>query len=128
MRNHNLAFTTWLPRLLAIASLAYLMLFSFDAFSTGAPVGEMILGFLLHNIPTILLGAVVALAWEHEWAGGTVFGLAGVAYIADLAFGRGFQTYMLTWVLAISGPALLVSAAYWFAWRRRVASRSAATE
>ena len=69
----------WLARAAAVLAILYLSLFSLDIFSSGAPVGAMLLGFLIHNIPSLILIIILVIAWRFEIAGGILFLLACVA-------------------------------------------------
>ena len=69
----------WLPRILAIVSILFMMIFSLDAFGGNEPFGRKILGFLLHNIPAFILIIVLIIAWEYEIIGGVIFILIFIA-------------------------------------------------
>lgn len=69
----------WSPRILSILAILFMIMFSFDAFGGNAPVGKKLLGFLMHNIPAIILTGVLLLAWKWEAVGGVLFLLAAIA-------------------------------------------------
>ena len=68
----------WLPRLLAIISLLFMTVFSFDEFGGEESFGLKMMGFLVHNIPVLILVAILIIAWKWELAGGALFILASV--------------------------------------------------
>lgn len=111
---------TWLPRILSFAFMGFLMLFSFDVFAPDVSVGQALLGFLMHNIPVIVLAVIVALAWRREWVGAVIFAAAGFLYAALLISDKGLRDYTPSWIAIISVPALAVGVAYWIAWRQRI--------
>jgi hypothetical protein len=59
--------------------IAFLSLFSFDVFEEGTGLGQEILAFLLHMIPSFVLIILLIIAWKHELAGGIVIALMGLA-------------------------------------------------
>lgn len=101
------------PRVLAIGVALFLMLFSFDVFGPGLSVWEMALGFLIHNIPSILLALVIWVSWKRPWIGAVLTIVLGFAYII---LTRGNQP--LVAYLAISGPLFLTGILYLLSWRQ----------
>jgi hypothetical protein len=114
-------FLLWTPRLLLIAFALFLVIFSFDVFEEGKSVTEIVLGFVLHNIPTMLLGVLVFVAWRREWVGALVCLLLAVAYIAWF-WGR----FPLSTYFIMAGTLFLVGALYAVNWqfRKRTAGES----
>lgn len=66
----------WTPRVLAILALLFMLMFSFDVFEENAPFGRKMLGFLIHNIPVLILTVFLIIAWFQELIGGMLFILA----------------------------------------------------
>jgi hypothetical protein len=66
-------FLIWVPRVLGILFILFVSLFSLDVFGTGAGFWDTLLAFVMHNIPTFLLLAVLLLAWRWEWIGAVGF-------------------------------------------------------
>lgn len=66
----------WIPRVLAIISILFMAMFSLDVFGGNESFGMKLLGFLVHNIPVLILTAVLIVAWKWEIAGGILFILA----------------------------------------------------
>jgi len=69
----------WIARILCIAAIAFIGMFSLDEFSSDHTLLQQIGGFLMHNIPTFILIAVLILSWKKELAGGILFVLLGLA-------------------------------------------------
>ena len=68
----------WLPRVLAILTILFFTLFSLDVFAEHASFLDIVMGLLMHNIPTIILVAALVVAWKHEIIGGWAFILLGI--------------------------------------------------
>ena len=66
----------WIPRILALIFILIMLMFSLDVFNAGESLGRMMLGFLVHNIPVLILLAILIIAWNWETAGGILFILA----------------------------------------------------
>ena len=104
-------FIFWTPRILSILFLMFLVLFSFDVFGQGYGFWGTLLAFFMHNIPVLVLLAVLIISWKHEIVGGVVFILAGLFYITSLTITsiiNGFEWYYIVWSLNIAGPALFI--------------------
>ena len=104
----------WAPRLLLILVALFLIVFSFDVFQEGKSATQIGIAFLLHNVPSMILGLTVYLAWRREWIGSVACVVLAVAWIA-WAWGR----FPLVTYIAIAGPPLLIAALYAVNWRLR---------
>lgn len=104
----------WTPRLLLLAFALFLIIFSFDVFEEGKSAMNIAAEFMLHNIPTLLLGLLVYVAWRREWIGALVCLLLAVAYIA-WSWGR----FPLSVYFVMAGPLFLIAALYFVNWRFR---------
>jgi hypothetical protein len=69
----------WVPRILTIIAILFMLLFSFDSFSGNESLGKKMLGFLMHNIPVLILTGVLVIAWKWEVIGGILFIIAAIA-------------------------------------------------
>jgi hypothetical protein len=81
----------WMARVLCVLALAFISLFALDVFSEGAGLGQKIVAFLLHMIPSFVLIIALIIAWKHELVGGiliTLIGLAGSTFIYSLNYRR----------------------------------------
>lgn len=63
----------WFPRILAILTILFMIMFSFDSFGGESPAGKQLLGFLMHNIPAFVLIIALVIAWKHGITGGGLF-------------------------------------------------------
>lgn len=66
----------WIPHVLAIVSILFMGMFSLDVFGGNESIGMKMLGFLIHNIPVVIVTAILIVAWKWEVAGGILFILA----------------------------------------------------
>jgi hypothetical protein len=66
-----------LPRILSIFAIGFISLFALDSFEHGT-LGEQILAFLLHMIPSLVLTIILAIAWKWELIGGILYILLGI--------------------------------------------------
>ena len=115
-------FIYWTPRILSILFLLFLTLFSFDVIQPGLRLWQIALGFFMHNIPVLVLLAVLIISWKHEIVGGIVFILAGLFYITSLTITsiiNGFEWYYIVWSLNIAGPALFIGILFLIGWFKK---------
>lgn len=71
----------WLARILGILFALFLSLFAFDVFGMEGSLGEKIVGFLIHLVPTYLVLIAVAIGWRWPWMGGLLFFALGALYL-----------------------------------------------
>lgn len=110
-------FVFWTPRILSIIFIAFLALMSLDVFDAGRSSREVLVGLFIHNIPALILLAVLVISWKREIAGGVVFILAGFLYIFFAMKKAGDWRMALAWSVQISGIAFLIGGfflANWF--------------
>jgi hypothetical protein len=69
----------WIPRILTIVSILFMTMFSFDVFGGNESFGMKMLGFLMHNIPVLIMIVVLIIAWKWELAGGILFIVASIS-------------------------------------------------
>ena len=106
------------PRLLLIIFALFLVIFSFDVFEEGKSAYEMGIGFVMHNIPSLILGLIVFTAWRREWIGALACLLLANAWTI-WAWGRfPVENYFLNYFF-MSGPLFLVATLYAANWRLR---------
>jgi hypothetical protein len=99
--------------------LLFLSLFSLDVIQPGLGFWEIVLGLLMHNIPTFILLILVLVAWKYEIVGGIAFILAGLLYILMLSTSSSFEWYMLSWSIIIAGPAFFISILFFINWKNK---------
>ena len=114
MNKHR--FIYWAPRLISIAFLLFLSLFSLDVFEMTNGFWPTVLALFMHNLPTLVLLIVLLIAWRHELVGVIFYLLAGLLYIT-LLVRQPFEWYYLAWAATIAGPAFLISYLFWLGWR-----------
>lgn len=116
-------FVYWPPRILGIMFVLWLMLFSLDIFDSNYGFWGTILGLFIHNIPALILLAVLIISWKYEIVGGIVFILAGLFYIGllltNILFYSPNDQYILFWSLPVSGPAFLIGILFLVCWFRK---------
>lgn len=101
----------WTPRIITILFALFLMIFSLDVFGEGKSAGEIALGLLMHNLPSIGILLLLWITWKFEWVGGVIFPALGLFYI----FWSGTKFGYLAWAL-IGGPPILLGALFLIGW------------
>jgi hypothetical protein len=92
----------WGPRLLGIGAILFMMIFSLDCFDEGNSIGNVLICFLMHNIPAFICLAALIVAWKWELVGGIFFVLI---FIAGTIFFKSFTGNL--WSLLVISPLLL---------------------
>ena len=88
-------------------------LFSLDVFSMQAPIFELIAGFLVHNIPSIIMIVLLVFAWQRPAVGFVAFTIAAVSFA--LFFVRGVES--LPNLLLFAFPILMVALLFHADWK-----------
>ncbi|HPN96292.1 MAG TPA: hypothetical protein PLK35_00850 [Candidatus Moranbacteria bacterium] len=101
-------FVYWTPRVLSIILIAFMALMSLDIFDLGLGFWGTLGGLFMHNIPALILLAVLIISWKREMVGGIVFTLAGILYIFLVSKNAPDWKIALLWSLQLSGIAFII--------------------
>ncbi len=103
----------WAPRSAAILIILFISLFSLDVFEMEASPLELLGGFLIHNIPSIALLALLAFAWKRPAVGFVAFLAAGILFALFFVRDVGSLPNLLIFVL----PILLIAGLFYADWK-----------
>ena len=70
----------WTPRILCILAILFLEMFALDSFDNRFTIGQQLLAFLMHSIPSLVFTGIYILAWKKELIGGIIFILIGAGF------------------------------------------------
>jgi hypothetical protein len=104
----------WSPRGAGILIIFFVSLFALDVFGEGYTIGKMLLGFLMHMLPSIALAIVLALAWRWEWVGLVTF-LGAAAFF--LVISMGDSMYTIGNLFLFVAPMLVIALLFGANWR-----------
>ena len=115
-------FIFWTPRILSIIFIFFLALMSLDVFNLSLGFWQTMGAFLIHNIPVFFLTILLVISWKHEIVGAITFILAGLLYILMILkniLTLGFEWYLLSWAIQISGIAFFIGILFLIGWFRK---------
>ena len=85
-----------LPRVLSILAIGFVSLFALDSFEHGT-IGEQILAFLMHIIPSFVLIIILVIAWKWELIGGIMYILLGLA-LSPFIYSHNYRMNHSVWM------------------------------
>ena len=98
----------WLPRILAILFLLFLMLFSLDVFDMPGSLLEKLGGFIIHSLPSIILAVILILFWTNPLRSGIAFILYGIIFtLVFRTLQQGLEIFLF-----LSVPIFLIGALF----------------
>lgn len=103
----------WAPRMAAILIIFFISLFSLDVFGMEASPLELLGGFLIHNIPSIGMLALLIFAWKRSAVGFVAFSVAGSLF--TFFFVRDAES--LPNLLIFVFPILLIAGLFYADWK-----------
>ena len=103
----------WAPRIAAILIILFTSLFSLDVFEMKASPLELLGGFLIHNIPSIVMIVLLIFAWKRPLVGFVAFLVATALF--TIFFVR--SIYALPNLLLFVLPILLVAFLFYVDWK-----------
>jgi hypothetical protein len=101
------------PRLAAILIIFFISLFSLDIFEMQATPLELLGAFLMHNIPSMVLIALLIVAWKRPVVGFVAFLAAAVLFTVFFVRDLSALPNLLFFVL----PILMVAALFYADWQ-----------
>ena len=99
----------WTPRILSVGYILFLSSFVLDVF-TEAHGWSIIPALFMHLLPSLILLAILIVAWKYEWVGTIFLGFA-VCYLWMVGVHRPWSWYAL-----ISGPAAIIGVLFLMSW------------
>lgn len=106
----------WTPRIAGILITLFVAMFALDVFGMGGTIWQQIGAFIMHALPSIIMGVILVVAWRWEWVGAAAFLLAALFFLRTLFSAPEGALGML---LIFSGPMLVIALAFWLNWRWR---------
>jgi len=115
-------FIFWTPRILVILFALFLAIFSFDVFEENLGFWGTILGLFMHNLPSLILLAILLTSWKRELVGAIMFGFLGVAgiigtIIVRLTIPEGSRFNIL--YIMVGVVCTLVGVLFYFGWKQQ---------
>jgi hypothetical protein len=101
------------PRVAALLIIFFVGLFSLDVFGTGAPPLEVLVGFVMHNLPSLVMLVLLIFAWKRPVVGFVAFLIAAAAF--TFFFVR--DLYALPNLVLFVLPILLVASLFYADWQ-----------
>jgi hypothetical protein len=115
-------FLYWTPRIVSIAFLLFLAMFSLDIFDAGYDFWGTVLGLFMHNIPVFILTILLVIAWKHEIVGAITFYIAALIYIGFMVhrvLNSPAGGYMLLYSMIIAVPAFFIATLFLIGWNKK---------
>ncbi|PKK92987.1 MAG: hypothetical protein CVV61_06945 [Tenericutes bacterium HGW-Tenericutes-6] len=103
----------WTPRTLAIIFNLFLFMFSFDVFLMDDVWYMLLLGFIMHNIPFIILTILLVMAFKYPLVGAISYIGAGIFYAIWMLT---FDPIMIEAIFAQGFPAILIGALFFLSY------------
>jgi Tfp pilus assembly protein PilN len=108
----TLALFHWLPRVLCVTAILFISLFALDAFDPELSLWQQLAAFLIHLIPSFVLGVILLVAWKWEYIGGFIFTVLGLG-LSPWVYMMNYQMNHSIWmsmgvVLMITFPFVMV--------------------
>ena len=113
----------WLPRILSMVFISFLTMFSLDVFEPGLSFREILLGLIMHNIPSIIMILVLVIAWKWDLVGAISYFAVALIYLGLVTFNvinAELKWYLaISWSMTIAGPAALIGVLYLIGWLKK---------
>lgn len=113
MKSKTYSIIYWSSRILSLLLVAFVFLFSLDVFEIEASFWNLMLGFLMHNIPVIILLISIIIGWKMEIIPSITF-LIGTIILIIINTDGNFDS--IIYGLPIVIPGIAVSVLYFLSW------------
>lgn len=114
-------FIYWTPRVLSILLIVFLAIFSLDVFDGDYGFWGIVLGLLIHNIPSFILLGILIISWKYEIVGGVAFILAGISFLVFTLVRETVEPWymLLALSLILVVPAFLIGILFLVGWFKK---------
>ena len=110
----------WSARIVALLFAAFLTVLAGDVFAERLSAPDTLVAFVIHLVPAALVVTLLVVAWRWPAVGGATFLGAG----AINAMWVVAATHPFSWIVAISGPLVLIGVLFLASLRLRRRTRS----
>jgi hypothetical protein len=87
----------WTPRVICVLTILFISIFALDAFNPEKTIGQQIIDFLIHLIPSFVLALFLIIAWKREFIGGLLFILVGFIF-SPFIFTHNYNMNQSVWM------------------------------
>ncbi|MDH5402456.1 MAG: hypothetical protein OEY49_08195 [Candidatus Heimdallarchaeota archaeon] len=105
----------WMTRSIGLFVVLITLLLSLDVFEEGYSVLELIIGFTIHLIPTLIISVSLYLGWKNNYRGMVIFAIVTFMSITFVTFSNNPS---LEFYLTFGLPPFLISIGFLISWRR----------
>lgn len=103
----------WTPRVLGVIFILFVARFSLDVFVEDNVWWLMLIAFLMHNLPVMVMMTALTLAWVRQWEWAGAIGYIGFAiWYTGFASGNPFEWGMVV----LGGIPALIGALFLMVW------------
>lgn len=88
---------SWVLRIFLITVILFFAMFSLDVFEGDDSIWRKLLGFLIHNIPSMAMAVILVIGWRWENIAGFLLIAAGIAMV--FFFGGPMNLMYGQWIL-----------------------------
>lgn len=88
-------------------------MFALDTFDEGHGLWQTALALSIHLVPSLLVVAVLVVAWRWEWVGALLYAMLATAYTVRVLPAH------ISWALTIALPMLVIAALFLMNWLKR---------
>ncbi len=110
--NKGNRYLTWVLRILLILMILFWALFSLDVFEEGRGFWNILVAFLMHNIPVFVMIFILIIVWKWEHIGGMLLMLCILGFTIFLIARSGrfmYSTLILVGIPFLIGAMFVVN-------------------
>ncbi len=107
-------FIYWTPRIAGVVIILFVAMFSLDVFDGSGSIWEMLGAFVMHSLPSIFMGIILAIAWKRDEVGFFAFLIAAIFFLRVLL---GNPLENIGSLLLFSGPMAVIAMLFWANWK-----------
>jgi hypothetical protein len=110
--NKGNRYLTWVLRILLILVILFWALFSLDVFEEEQGFWNILVGFLMHNIPVFVMIFILIIAWKWEHIGGILLMLCILGFTTFLIARSGrfeYGTLIMVGIPFLTGAMFVVN-------------------
>ena len=112
----------WTPRILSIMLIIFLSMFSFDVFELDDVSYRLALGFVVHNIPVIVLVIALIFSWKYPLVGACTYIGAGIFYAIWMLIAG--EPVMVDAIFILGLPAVIIGVLFLISSKKSSSSKT----
>lgn len=112
MKTVRFTWFIWVPRIFSLVFVLFFGLFALDVFESDASWWQQVGGFIIHQVPSVLLLLMLIVTWKHPFWTGIIFILLAIVFTVFFRTYDSFLSFLMISIPVFLAAVLFIIASF----------------